>query len=198
MKILLSSNKEIIKQYLKSNSNIGFIPTASELDNDRGYMEKDRKDLISMNYNIINIDISNESKANIIKMLNSVDAIFIAGGNCFYLLQQLKIKDVLQELIEFANRKVYIGISAGACISCPSIDYAQTLDDKSQAPLLDNYKSMNLVDFYILPHYNNKEKYTKLADEIERKYKDYKFIKLSNEQAIIVDDINNYKVVGTD
>ena len=198
MKILLSSNKEIIKQYLKSNSKIGFIPTASELDNDRWYMEKDRKDLISMNYNIINIDISNESKANIIKMLNSVDAIFIAGGNCFYLLQQLKIKDVLKELIEFANKKVYIGISAGACISCPSIDYAQTLDDKSQAPLLDNYKSMNLVDFYILPHYNNKEKYTKLADEIERKYKDYKFIKLSNEQAIIVDDINNYKVVETD
>lgn len=110
MKILLSSNKEIIKQYLKSNSNIGFIPTASELDNDRGYMEKDRKDLISMNYNIINIDISNKSKPDII----------------------------------------------------------------------------------------NKEKYTKLADEIERKYKDYKFIKLSNEQAIIVDDINNYKVVGTD
>ena len=198
MKILLSSNKEIIKQYLKSNSKIGFIPTASELDNDRWYMEKDRKDLISMNYNIINIDISNESKANIIKMLNSVDAIFIAGGNCFYLLQQLKIKDVLKELIEFANKKVYIGISAGACISCPSIDYAQTLDDKSQAPLLDNYKSMNLVDFYILPHYNNKEKYTKLADEIEKNYKDYKFIKLSNEQAIIVDDINNYKVVETD
>ena len=198
MKILLSSNKEIIKQYLKSNSNIGFIPTASELDNDRWYMEKDRKDLISMNYNIINIDISNKSKPDIIKMLNSVDAIFIAGGNCFYLLQQLKIKDVLQELIEFANRKVYIGISAGACISCPSIDYAQTLDDKSKAPLLDNYKSMNLVDFYILPHYNNKEKYTKLADEIEKKYKDYKFIKLSNEQAIIVNDINNYKVVETD
>ena len=48
MKILLSSNKEIIKQYLKSNSNIGFIPTASELDNDRWYMEKDRKDLLQV------------------------------------------------------------------------------------------------------------------------------------------------------
>ena len=39
MKILLSSNKEIIKEYIKANSKIGFIPTASELDNDRWYME---------------------------------------------------------------------------------------------------------------------------------------------------------------
>ena len=56
---------------------------------------------------------------------------------------------------------------------------------------------MNLVDFYILPHYNSKEKYTKLADEIESSYNNYKFIKLSNEQAIIVDNMNNYKVVET-
>lgn len=41
MKILLSrSNKEIIKEYVVENSKIGFIPTASELDDDRWYMEK--------------------------------------------------------------------------------------------------------------------------------------------------------------
>ena len=56
---------------------------------------------------------------------------------------------------------------------------------------------MNLVDFIFLPHYNSKEKYTKLADEIESSYNNYKFIKLSNEQAIIVDNMNNYKVVET-
>lgn len=43
MKILLSSNKQIIKRFLKENSKIGFIPTASELDSDRWYMEKDKK-----------------------------------------------------------------------------------------------------------------------------------------------------------
>ena len=40
---------------------------------------------------------------------------------------------------------------------------------------------MNLVDFYILSHYNSKEKYTKIADEIEVMYNNYKFIKLCNE-----------------
>ena len=56
---------------------------------------------------------------------------------------------------------------------------------------------MNLVDFYILPHYNSKEKYTKLADEIKSNYNNYKFIKLSNEEAIIVDNMKNYKLVET-
>ena len=198
MQILLSSNKEVIREYIKENSIIGFIPTASELDDDRWYMEKDKEDLSKMNYNVITIDISKESKAEIIEKFNNIDATFIAGGNSFYLLQQLKIKNVLKELIDFANNKIYVGSSAGSCIACPSIEYVKKLDDKSEAPLLDNFKAMNLVNFYILPHYKSKEKYTKLADDIEKEYKSYKFIKLSNEQAIVVENINNYKIIETE
>ena len=62
MKILLSSNKEIIKKYVVENSKVGFIPTASELDDDRWYMKKDREDFIKMKFNVIDIDISKESK----------------------------------------------------------------------------------------------------------------------------------------
>ncbi len=161
-------------------------------------MERDKADLIKMNFNIINIDISNESREEIINKINSVDAIFISGGNCFYLLQQLKIKNILNNIIEFANKKIYIGVSAGACIACPNIDYVQKLDDKSEAPLIDNYDAMNLVNFNILPHYKSKEKYTKLADEIEQDYPDKKFIKITNEQAIMVDENNNYKIIETE
>ena len=198
MLILLSSNKKIIKKYIKENSIIGFIPTASELDDDRWYTEKDKEDLRKMSYNVVIIDISKESKEKIIEKFNSIDAVFIAGGNSFYLLQQLKIKDILQELINFANKKIYVGSSAGSCIASPSIDYLEKLDNKLQAPLLDNCCAMNLVDFYILPHYNSEEQYTELADEIEKEYNDYKFEKISNEQAIIVENINNYKVIETD
>lgn len=197
MEILLSRNKEIIREYIEEKSKIGFIPTASELDKDRWYMEKDIEDLNKMKFNIVYIDVSKESKKEIVKKFNDIDAIFVAGGNSFYLLQQLKIKDVLQDLIEFANNKIYVGTSAGACIVCPSIDYLQKLDNKLQAPLLDNCNAMNLVDFYVLPHYKSKEKYTKIADEIEKNYNNYKFVKISNEQAIIVDEVNNYRVVET-
>ena len=59
-------------------------------------MEKDKNDLINMKYSITNIDITNEKKEEILKKFNSIDAIFIAGGNCFYLLQQLKQKDIIE------------------------------------------------------------------------------------------------------
>ena len=198
MLILLSKNKKIIKNYLQPHLNIGFITTASELEKNRDYMYQDREDLVQMNYKVIDMDISKQSKQDILKKFKIVDSIFVAGGNSFYLLQQLINKDILQELKEFANNKIYIGSSAGACIACPSIDYAQKLDDKAQAPLLNDYKAMNLVDFYILPHYKSKEKYTKLADEIVEEYNNYRFIKLSNNQAIVVDRVGLYKIVETE
>lgn len=197
MKILLSLNKKILQQYIPQHSKIGFVPTASELDNNRWYMEEDRSDLIKMNYDIIDIEVSKESRKEILKKLNSIDAIFVAGGNTFYLLQELKNKDILQDLIKFANNKIYVGTSAGACIACPNIEYIEKLDDKSQAPLLDNCNALNLVDFYVLPHYKSKEKYTKIADEIEATYTNYNFIKLSNEQAIIVDNLGKYSIIKT-
>ena len=197
MEILLSSNKEIIKKYIKNNSKIGFIATASEIDDDKWYMEKDRKELIDMNYTLIDIDITNESKEEIIGKYNSVDVIFVAGGNSFYLLQQLKNKNVFEELIQFANNKIYIGASAGSCIACPSIKYLEKLDDISLAPLLSDYSAMNLIDGYILPHYKSDEEYTKLIDKTIEENNNLNFITLTNEQAIIVRDRNDYEIVNT-
>ena len=159
MIILLSKNKAIIRQYIKPGSTIGFIPTASELDNDRWYMKEDRNDLAQMDYKLVIIDITNESKQTILNTLNSVGVLFVAGGNSFYLLQALKDKDILHELTDFARKNTYIGTSAGACIACPTIDYVKGLDDITQAPHLNDYTAMNLVNFYILPHYNMKEEY---------------------------------------
>ena len=197
MKILLSSNKKILNKYLKEHTKIGFIPTASELDDDRWYMEKDRDDLMN-NYDLIIIDITNETKEEILDKFNSVDAIFVAGGNAFYLLQQLRLKDVVSELIDFANEKIYIGSSAGSCIACPNIDYLGNLDDKNDAPLLKDYEALNLINGYILPHYKSSEEYTKLIDDTIKQYKDLNFIVLTNSDAVIVNDRDNYEIVNTD
>ena len=198
MKILLSSNKQIIKNYLKPNSKIGFIPTASEIDTDRWYMEKDRKELLDMGYNLEIIEITTETKESILNKFNKVDAIYVAGGNAFYLLQQLKEKDVFKELIEFANNKLYIGASAGSCIAGPSIDYLGNLDDKNDAPKLTDYTGLNLINGYILPHYKSDEEYSKLIDKTVEEYNDLNFIILTNEQAVITDSRDNYKIVNTD
>lgn len=113
-------------------------------------------------------------------------------------MQQLKQKDIVQELIEFANKKLYIGSSAGSCIACPSIDYVSKLDSKDEAPLLNDYHAMNLIDKYILPHYNSDEEYTKLINEIIEDNPNLQFITLTNEQAIIVNERNIYEIIDTE
>ena len=56
---------------------------------------------------------------------------------------------------------------------------------------------MNLINGYILPHYNSDKEYTKISDEIVDEYNNLEFIKLTNEQAIIVYDRDNYEIVDT-
>ena len=198
MKILLSSNMEIIKKYLNKGASVGFIPTASELDNDRWYMEQNRDNLVKMGYNVTDIEVSYEERDDIINKLNKSDAVFISGGNSFYLLQQLKSKDLVDVLVHFANEKIYIGSSAGSCIASPSISYVEKLDDKNDAPNLNNYEALNLFNGYILPHYNSDVEYSKLIDEIVDENPSLNFIKLTNSDAIIVSDYDSYEVVHTD
>jgi len=196
--ILLSSNNQIIEKQLEKGKKIGFIPTASELDEDRWYMEKDKSRLKDMGYIVEDIEITIESREEINRKINSSDALYIAGGNSYYLLQQLKEKNVITTIIDFINNdKVYIGASAGSVIVCPTIEVLEDMDNKEEAPLLKSFDALNIVEFYILPHYNSKEKYTKKADLIEKKYSDLKFLKIKDDQAIIVTGRNEYKIIDT-
>ena len=101
--ILLSSNNEIIKIYLDEGKKIGFIPTASELEENRWYMERDKAKLLEMGYILEDIEITKESIEEIKRKRENVDALFIAGGNAYYLLQQLKKKNII-EIINKKNR----------------------------------------------------------------------------------------------
>lgn len=198
MKILLSSNMQIVKKYVKTGSMVGFIPTASEVENDRSYMVQNKLNLQNMGYEIIDIELSTESKEEIVEKLNTIDALYVAGGNCFYLLQQIKQKNVLNEIRDFADKKIYIGASAGSCIACPSIEYVCNLDDRNAAPLLTDYNSLNLINAHILPHYKNSNEYNALVDKTIDENPNLKFIVLTDSQAVIVNSNDDYKVEYTD
>ena len=78
MKLFLSGNMRIIKKYVKKGSALGFIPTASEVENDRSYMVQNKLNLQNMGYKIIDIELSTESKEEIAEKLNTIDALYVA------------------------------------------------------------------------------------------------------------------------
>ncbi|MEV9642756.1 Type 1 glutamine amidotransferase-like domain-containing protein [Aliarcobacter butzleri] len=80
----------------------------------------------------------------------------MTGGNTFFLLQELKKTGADKIIIDEINKgKLYIGESAGAIVTSANVEYAKRMDDVKKAPNLAEFSGLNLVDFYVIPHYTN-------------------------------------------
>ncbi len=178
-----------------SNYKIAFITTAADPYDNKYFVEEDRQKLAAMGFQLIEYDIKQKKKDQLFDELKTFDALYLTGGNTFYLLEKAQesgFTEVINELVE--KGIVYIGGSAGAAIAGISIQPVALLDDPSKAPHLQSTDGLGLVNFVILPHYG-KEKYANLYKKIMDEYgKKYKLITLTDEQAIIVDE-NGYKIV---
>ena len=203
MKLFLTSSFTDVSQYFSffakedlNNKIVTFIPTACVVEEYKAYMNNDRKAFESLGMIVDEIDISNYSHRDIKNTLQKNNFIFIGGGNTFYLLQELK-KSGADKLIyeEIKNGKPYIGTSAGSVITAKNILYTEKMDDKNKAKDLENYDSLGLVDFYILPHYNN-EPFSESTNKIKQLYAEkINLVAITNTQAICVLD-DKFEVIG--
>jgi dipeptidase E len=194
--ILLSLNIGIIESYLKkAGTIIGFIPTAGEVYEDPYFVYDDRNRLIKLGYTIVDIDITQEDIEIVKNKINNVSALFVAGGNTFYLMQQLLIKGLKDTIYEFINSDhLFIGASAGGAICSPSLDPYTQLDDLNKAPLLNSNEGFSVVDFVVLPHYG-KSKYIDRYHEIMKEYNaKYRMVPLRDDEALRVISKSEYAI----
>lgn len=168
---------------------VAFIPTAADPYKKRSFVEDDRKKLIESGFNVIDIDLKGKTGDILFNEMKEADIIFVAGGNTFYLLEKVNksgFDKVVKKLVK--NGTIYIGSSAGAIITCPTIEHVKTLDDPMKAPELGSFRGLCLVDFLIFPHFDDekhKEKYDKVMDEYGEKFN---IVTLTDVQAIMVTD----------
>ena len=88
--------------------------------------------------------------------------------------------------------KLYIGESAGAIIASPDAEYMRSVnfDPIEKAPELKDCTSLDLVDFYTIPHYGNFP-FKKKGEKIVQLYNEkLQLIPISNKQAVIIEDSN--------
>lgn len=158
---LVSSFKNVANQLLLlekelKGKTITVISTASRDSKIAVHIILAKRALKKLGFTIEMLDIATTSFKKASQILTRNDVIYVAGGNTFFLMQELKKSGTDQIIIDEINRgKLYIGESAGAMILAKSLDYITALDSPKKAPELKNYTGLGMIDFYPLPHYGN-------------------------------------------
>ena len=193
MKLLLTSagfekNPKIGKKFLemigKSASKIKviFVPTASEAESYRGYIEDDRKNLLKLGIKEANIKtLCLDHEIDYLEVEN-YNVIHVCGGNTFYLLKKVRESGFDKIIKKFIKSDgIYMGISAGSILMGPNIEIAK-LGDKNVCGMTD-FTGLNYTDVAIFPHYNEKE--SEKVEEFKKKV-DYPVLALTDNQALLI------------
>lgn len=198
MKVLLvSDNFKVLESKLEKGSRVGFIPTASEVESHNEWVEEDRCKLKKLGYELVELDVTKESSEQLKNKLAKTDALFIDGGNTFYLMQQLRKKDLEKAIKEYIESgKLYIGLSAGAVICSPTIEYVALMDNPNLAPELEEKTGMHVVDFHVMPHNGN---YPEIFEQIQKQYgSKYELTYITDDQVIWVTDREKYEIIASE
>ena len=199
--ILTSSLYEsmgIVKKFLNEKTEskkILFIPTATNVDEYKKYIHLTQKVFEDFGYEVENFDISVFSEETVKEKISETKIIFVSGGNTFYLLQELKKKNLISYLREkIENGLLYIGESAGSVITAPNIEYADIVDDKALATELNDYTGLNLVDFYVVPHFEE-EPFVESSRKVVELYKDKLDLKVINNKEVVLVENCDFRIV---
>lgn len=129
---------------------VAFFNTASQVEEYSEYVDQSIELLKELGTVPFIIDMESTDLESII---DSADVIFVAGGNTFYLLQELRKYKTDQLILNHINKgKLYIGESAGSVIMSPDIDYIKYMDEPEKAPNLQETRGLHVIDTYPVPH----------------------------------------------
>lgn len=166
-----------------------FIPTASKVEQLGFFVNIGKWALKGMGLVVEELDISTAPYETMKGKLAETDYIYVAGGNTFFLLQELRRTGADSLLVEAVlGGKLYIGESAGAIVVAPDIGYSAPMDAPEKGGGLTDYKGLGLIDFYVVPHLENREMGA-AAKEIVGLYAESLELKaITDNQAILVED----------
>jgi len=130
---------------------IGYIATASKVVKDDNYTKRDIEIMRKLDFNITEIDIVGNNRNQIEKSLLQQDAIYVQGGNGFYLLKYAResgFMEIAKPMVS-SGQLIYIGKSAGSYLACPTLEVHTWHSDKWNWYGVDDFTAMNLVPFII-------------------------------------------------
>lgn len=182
---------DLLKEFLPTSPEklkAVLIPTAADPYEKKDFVESDRMKLVEMGFLVKDVDIKDKTEGELERELIEADLILMAGGNTFYLLDNIRKSGFDKLLPRLLDRGViYVGSSAGSIVCCPTIIGARLFDDPKAAPDLIDYSGLNLFDTILLPHSQKEKYFERLAlAKIELKKLGLEAMTLTDDEAIVI------------
>lgn len=143
---------------------IAFIPTAANVeDGDKGWLIDDYEKLKKQGYSVDIVDISAVPLEIWKPRLEAANVLFFGGGNTFHLMHWMEKSGLREALPKLLKDRVYAGISAGSCITGPTVfNSVQNLFGEKYNLKIE--KGLGLVNFQFIPHLNS-DYFPKIREE---------------------------------
>lgn len=214
MKLLLTSNglsndsiakafQDLIGKEPK-DAKVAFIPTAANAErSNKDWLIDDLYRIRSRGYQVDIIELTALTREELYEALNSTDAIFVGGGNTFYLSYWMQKSGLFELLPKLVETIVYAGISAGSMVAGQSLVLSSQAQSNLEAFADKDYdeigprgqsagETLNLVDFIFRPHLNSRFFTLARVDVLKEK------VKGLNKEVYALDDSSALKIVDGD
>lgn len=188
--------EEILKILPKppSQIKIAHITTASKAEENLSYLGKEKQIMGELGFDVEDIDIEGKDENWLRIFLKDTDVIYVQGGNTFYLLKHVRASGFDRVVKEFIDSGIiYVGVSAGSYIACPTIEMATWKHQYRNTVGLIDLTALNLVPFLLSVHY--KPEHKDVLKEVISKT-EYPVRILTDDQALLIQD-EKVKLVGT-
>lgn len=201
-KLLLTSagflNKEVTNVFLKelnkelSKSRV-FMVAGARIEEEEYYIQESKQELIDLGFN--DIFVFNLDRQISIDEVKDYDAIYVCGGNTYYIMKKFRKTGLDKIVIKLVNQGIiYVGVSAGSVMAGPDIEIAGwgIGGDKNDVDLKD-LTGFNLTNISIFPHFEE-DKHRQDVEEFKKKV-NYPVIELTDNQAVFIKG-ERYRVIG--
>ncbi len=177
---------------------VSYITTAGNLhpSDKREWIDEGREILRKRGWQVFDYDIAGKTKEEVEQELGERDVVFVQGGQCMYMLEQMQKCGFAEIMKDLVTRGVpYIGESTGSIICGDDISAYRywAKDRRENPPILKDYHGIGLVKFLLRPHWNHPEKrkqyLCRTRENLEKLYSiDQPIICLNDNQLVYVED----------
>lgn len=170
---------------------VGYIGDAQAAYAGAPFVAAERRAIEVLGHELVDITMRDLTASEFAETLSGVDAVYVAGGSTFALLEALKVTGGDIVLAERVREGLpYIGCSAGSIIVGPDIAPASLMDDPADGPALTDWAGLGLIDRTVIPHADGllAPYPPSLIDETIARYgSSHRLLPLHDDQALLVD-----------